>query len=227
MSKNLTEIVYILDRSGSMSGLEKDTIGGFNSMMKKQKATGKEAVVSTVLFDDVCEVLHNRVDISKVKKMTEEEYYVRGCTALLDAVGGAIHHIGRIHKHMSDEERPEKTIFVITTDGMENASRKYSYEKVSRMIKRKKEKYGWEFIFIGANIDAIKEASRFGIRKDRAINYINDSVGIGHVYGSVSKAVCSVMEAGSVKEVEKCMNESAWDEEVRNDYNNRNKKSHN
>lgn len=223
MSKNITEIVYILDRSGSMSGLEGDTIGGFNAMMEKQKKTGKDAVVSTVLFDDVCEVLHDRAPIESVKKMTNKQYYVRGCTALLDAVGGAIHHIGRLHKKMGDD-RPEKTIFVITTDGMENASRKYSYEKIQKMIKRKEEKYGWEFIFIGANIDAIAEASRIGIQADRSVNYINDSVGIKNVYKSVSKAVCSVMEAGCAAEVKGCMAKSAWDEDVREDYNKRNKK---
>lgn len=223
MSKNITEIVYILDRSGSMSGLEKDTIGGFNAMMEKQKKTGKDAVVSTVLFDDVCVVLHDRIPIENVKKMTSNQYYVRGCTALLDAVGGAIHYIGKLHKKMG-EDRPEKTIFVITTDGMENASHKYSYEKVQKMIKRKEEKYGWEFIFIGANIDAIAEAGRIGIKADRSVKYINDSVGIKNVYASVSKAVCSVMKAENAEEVAGCLDDSNWDEEVRNDYKNRNKK---
>ena len=154
MSKGLTEIVYILDRSGSMGGLEADTIGGFNSMMEKQKKNSEKAYVSTVLFDDTCEVLHDRVSIDKIKKMTDKEYYVRGCTALLDAVGGAIHHIGNIHKYARPEDRPEKTIFVITTDGMENASRQCSYDKVQKMVKHQQKKYGWEFIFIGANIDA-------------------------------------------------------------------------
>ncbi len=136
MNKNLTEIVYILDRSGSMSGLEADTIGGFNSMMEKQKKTGEEALVSTVLFDDESEVLHDRVPLSKVEKMTDEQYYVRGCTALLDAIGEAIHHIGNVHKYAREEDRPAKTIFVITTDGMENASRKYTYDKIQKMVKR-------------------------------------------------------------------------------------------
>ena len=142
MKKNLTELVFILDRSGSMSGLEDDTIGGFNSMLTKQKGEAGEAVVSTVLFDNECEVIHDRVDIQKIEPMTRKEYYVRGCTALLDAVGGAIHHIGNVHKYAREEDRPEKTLFVITTDGMENASRKYSYDRLKTMIERQKEKYG-------------------------------------------------------------------------------------
>ncbi|WP_330368884.1 vWA domain-containing protein [Butyrivibrio sp. FC2001] len=138
MSKGYTEIVYILDRSGSMGGLESDTIGGFNSMMEQQKKTGEKAVVSTVLFDDVCKVIHDRVPIEKVEKMTDKQYYVRGCTALLDAVGGAIHHIGNVHKYAREEDRPEKTIVVITTDGMENASCKYSRDKIEKMVKRQR-----------------------------------------------------------------------------------------
>ena len=145
MKKNLTEIVYILDRSGSMSGLEADTIGGFNSMMEKQKKTGEKALVSTVLFDDECEVLHDRVPIEKVEKLTDSQYYVRGCTALLDAVGGAINHIKRCHKNMDESERPDKTIFVITTDGMENASTEYSYDKLQKLVKKQQEKHDWEF----------------------------------------------------------------------------------
>ena len=149
MKKNLTEIVFILDRSGSMAGLEEDTIGGFNAMIEKQKREPGEALVSTVLFDNVSEVIHDRVDIQKIEPMTRNAYYVRGCTALLDAVGGAIHHIGNVHKYARAEDRPEKTLFVITTDGMENASRQYSYEKLKTMIQRQKETYGWEFLFLG------------------------------------------------------------------------------
>ena len=221
MNKNLTEIVYILDRSGSMSGLEADTIGGFNSMMEKQKKTGEEAIVSTVLFDDECEVLHDRVPIEKIEKMNDKQYYVRGCTALLDAVGGAIHHIGNIHKYAREEDVPGKTIFVITTDGMENASRKYSREKIEKMVKKQQKKYGWEFIFIGANIDAYAEAQKYGIRKDRAVNYVCDSVGTANVYAGVSRAVCSVMKASSAFEADECLSGSGWSDEIERDYNRR------
>ena len=225
MSKGYTEIVYILDRSGSMGGLESDTIGGFNSMMEKQKKTGEKAVVSTVLFDDECEVIHDRVPIEKIEKMTDRQYYVRGCTALLDAVGGAIHHIGNVHKYAREEDRPEKTIFVITTDGMENASRNYSREKIQKMVKKQQKKYGWEFIFIGANIDAYAEAQKYGIRRDRAVNYVSDSAGTGIVYAGVSKAVCSVMMAGSAKEAEKNLACSGWDEDIAADYNKRGRRA--
>ena len=189
MKKNLTELVFILDRSGSMAGLEKDTIGGFNAMIEKQKAEAGEAYISTVLFDNYSEVIHDRVALNAVPKLTEKEYYVRGCTALLDAVGGAIHHIGNVHKYAREEDRPEKTLFVITTDGMENASRRYSYEKVRDMITRQKEKYGWEFLFLGANIDAAREAARFGIDPDRAANYHADSTGTQVIYETVSETV--------------------------------------
>ena len=192
MKKNLTEIVFILDRSGSMAGLEDDTIGGFNAMIEKQRGEPGEALVSTVLFDNESEVVHDRVDVQKVEPMTRKEYYVRGCTALLDAVGGAIHHIGNVHKYAREDDRPEKTLFVITTDGMENASRRYSYEKLKTMIRRQKEKYGWEFIFLGANIDAAGEAARFGISQDRAVNYHADHKGTAVIYEAVSEAVCSV-----------------------------------
>ena len=224
MSKGYTEIVYILDRSGSMGGLESDTIGGFNSMMEKQKKTGEKAVVSTVLFDDECEVIHDRVPIEKIEKMTDKQYYVRGCTALLDAVGGAIHHIGNVHKYARKEDRPEKTIVVITTDGMENASRKYSREKIEKMVKKQQKKYGWEFIFIGANIDAYAEAQKYGIRKDRAVNYVSDTIGTAGVYAGVSKAVCSVMMAESVDEADECLTGSGWNEEINEDYMRRGKK---
>ena len=192
MKKNLTEIVFILDRSGSMAGLEDDTIGGFNAMIEKQKKEQGEAVVSTVLFDNVSEVIHDRVDIQKVEPMTRKDYYVRGCTALLDAVGKAIHHIGNVHKYAREEDRPEKTLFVITTDGMENASRQYSHTDLKRMIQRQKEKYGWEFLFLGANIDAAKEAARFGITEDCAVNYHADRQGTAVIYEAVSEAVCNV-----------------------------------
>ncbi|MCR5771427.1 MAG: VWA domain-containing protein [Butyrivibrio sp.] len=224
MSKGYTEIIYILDRSGSMGGLESDTIGGFNSMMEQQKKIGEKAVVSTVLFDDVCEVIHDRVPIEKIENMTDKQYYVRGCTALLDAVGGAIHHIGNVHKYARKEDRPEKTIVVITTDGMENASCKYSRDKIEKMVKRQQKKYGWEFIFIGANIDAYAEAQKYGIRKDRAVNYVCDDIGTANLYAGVSKAVCSVMMAESLCEVDGCLDDSAWDKEINADYQKRGKK---
>ena len=204
-----------------MGGLESDTIGGFNSMMEQQKKTGEKAVVSTVLFDDVCEVIHDRVPIEKIEKMTDKQYHVRGCTALLDAVGGAIHHIGNVHKYARDEDRPTKTIFVITTDGLENSSTRYSYSQVKKMIKRQQKKYGWEFIFVGANIDAYEEASRFGIRRDRTANYINDDVGTAKVYKGVARAVCSVMMAESVEDVDEELSDSGWNEEIDEDYRSR------
>ena len=192
MKKNLTELVFILDRSGSMAGLEDDTIGGFNSMLEKQRAEPGEAYVSTVLFDNRSEVIHDRLPLERVPALTRKEYYVRGCTALLDAVGGAIHHIGNIHKYAREEDRPQRTLFIITTDGMENASRRYDYPRAREMIERQKEKYGWEFLFLGANIDAAKEAARFGISAERAANYHADHQGTGLVYEAVNAAVCAV-----------------------------------
>ena len=192
MKKNLTEIVFILDRSGSMAGLEADTIGGFNAMIEKQRKEPGEAIVSTVLFDNECEVIHDRVPLDRVPALTEREYFVRGCTALLDAVGGAIRHIGNVHKYAREEDRPEKTLFVITTDGMENASRRFTYDRLKAMIKRQKERYGWEFLFLGANIDAAREAARFGIGADRAANYHADSEGTNVIYETVSEAITQV-----------------------------------
>ena len=189
MRKGLTEVVFILDRSGSMSGLEADTIGGFNSMIAKQKKEEGEAYISTVLFDDQTEVLYDRVPIQRVEPMNDNQYYVRGCTALLDALGGAIHHIGNVHKYAREEDRPEKTLFIITTDGMENASHKYSYDKVKKMVERQKKEYGWEFLFLGANIDAIEVAGRFGIAANRAINYKCDSKGTQLNYEVLSRTV--------------------------------------
>ena len=206
-----------------MGGLEADTIGGFNSMMEKQKKTGENALVSTVLFDDECEVLYDRVPLGKVEKMTDNQYYVRGCTALLDAVGGAIKHIGNVHKYAREEDRPAKTIFIITTDGMENASRNYSYEKVQKMVKRQQKKYGWEFIFIGANIDAYAEAQKLGVRKERAVNYVSDSMGTATVYAGVSAAVCRTMMAPSDM-VEEELDASGWADEINEDYNRRSRK---
>lgn len=221
MGKGLTEIVYILDRSESMAGLEEDTIGGFNSMMAKQKETGEKALVSTVLFDDECEVIHDRVPIAKIEKMTDKQYYVRGCTALLDAVGGAIHHIGNIHKYAREEDKPDKTIFVITTDGMENASNNYSYEKVQKMVKRQQKKYGWEFIFIGANIDAYAVGQKFGFRKDRTVNYVADDLGTANVYDGVSLAINTVLACPDFMSVSENLSKSGWSDNIEADYNRR------
>ena len=215
MKKELTEIVFILDRSGSMSGLESDTIGGYNAMLEKQKTAPGQAIVSNVLFDDHCEVLHDRLDIKTVVPMSDKEYFVRGCTALLDAVGGAIHHIGNIHKYAREEDRPEKTLFIITTDGMENASRRYNYDRVKMMIERQKEKYGWEFIFLGANIDAVEVADRFGISADRAANYHADSEGTQLNYEVVSEAICSLRASKSIN--------TDWKDRIDNDYKGRKK----
>jgi uncharacterized protein YegL len=223
MSKGYTEIVYILDRSGSMGGLEADTIGGFNAMMEKQKKTGEKALVSTVLFDDRSEVIHDRVPIDKIEKMTDKQYYVRGCTALLDAVGGAIRHIGNVHKYIRQEDRPDNTLVVITTDGMENASSRYSREQVENMVKHQQEKHGWEFIFIGPNIDACDEARKFGISKERAVNYVCDEIGTANVYAGISRAVCSVMRAHGSAKASECLEESNWDEEIKVDFRKRGK----
>ena len=215
MKKNLTELVFILDRSGSMSGLERDTIGGFNAMIEKQRKEPGEALISTVLFDNENEVIHDRVDIREIQPMTDKEYYVRGCTALLDAVGGAIHHIGNVHKYAREEDRPEKTLFVITTDGMENASRKYTYDRLKMMIERQKEQYGWEFIFLGANIDAAKEAARFGIRAEYAADYHADSKGTAVIYEAMSEAICNVRACRPMS--------AAWKKNVDADYKKRGK----
>ena len=191
----MTELVFILDRSGSMSGLEKDTIGGFNSLIEKQKKEAGEVLVSTVLFDNESVVIHDRLSLGKVPRMTEKEYFTRGCTALLDAVGSAIHHIGNIHKYARKDDVPKKTMFIIITDGYENASKRYEYEKVHKMIERQKEKYGWEFLLLGANIDAAAEAKRFGISADRAVNYKCDETGTALNYEVIGEAVCNMRAA--------------------------------
>ena len=200
MKKNLTELVFILDRSGSMAGLEGDTIGGFNAMIDKQRRQEGKCLVSTVLFDNVSEVLHDRVELKKIKPMTDKDYTVRGCTALIDAIGGAIHHIGNVHKYARREDVPEHTVFVITTDGMENASHIYSSDQVRAMIEKQKRKYGWEFLFIGANIDAVETAARYGISEDRAVNYHADSRGTQVLYESVSNVVGCVRANKSIEE---------------------------
>ena len=200
INNNVTELVFIIDRSGSMSGLEKDTIGGFNAMIEKQKNQDGECYVSTVLFDNVSEVLHDRVKLSEIALMTDNDYTVRGCTALLDAIGGAIHHIGNIHKYARPEDVPIHTMFVITTDGMENASRRYSSEQVKEMIKRQEEKYGWEFLFVAANIDAVETAESIGIRRERAANYIATKKGTEKLYARMCDTVSEMRLSGKIRD---------------------------
>ena len=213
MKKNLTEIVFILDRSGSMSGLEADTIGGFNAMLEKQKKEDGEALVSTVLFSNGSEVIHDRVDIRDVRPLTNGDYSVGGSTALLDAIGGAIHHIGNVHKYAREEDVPQRTLFVITTDGMENASRTYTAEKVRQMIKREQEEYGWEFLFLGANMDAVETARRFHIDADRAVTYCCDREGTALNYEAISAAVSSVRASRPLGK--------AWKQSIEEDYRKR------
>lgn len=212
-NNNITELVFILDRSGSMAGLEGDTIGGFNSLIEKQKKQDGKCYVSTVLFDHLTDVIHDRVELENIKPMTNEDYYVRGCTALIDAIGGAIHHIGNIHKYAREEDVPEHTMFVIMTDGYENASHIYTSDKVKAMIKRQKEKYGWEFLFIGANIDAVETAKHFGINEDRAVSYHADSQGTSVVYDTVGDTVCCMRESRTISD--------DWSKNINDDFNNR------
>lgn len=221
MRKGLTEVVFILDRSGSMSGLEADTIGGFNSLIEKQRKEEGEALISTVLFDDQTEVIYDRVPVCKVEPMTDRQYYVRGCTALLDAVGGAIRHIANVHKYAREEDRPEKTLFVITTDGMENASRFYDYKKVRQMVEKERDRYGWEFLFLGANIDAVQTAGRFGIQADRAVNYECDRAGTALNFQVLSNTVSAVRKSRNRKEMAMMVNECC--EPIREDYEKRHK----
>jgi len=221
MRKNLTEIVFIIDKSGSMAGLVKDTIGGFNSLIAKQQNEEGDAIVSTILFDSESKVIHDRVDVDRVPVLTEKNYTPSGYTALLDAVGGAIHHIGNVHKYAREEDRPEKTIVIITTDGMENASKRYELPQVKRMIERQKNEYGWEFIFLGANIDAADTAQKMGIPKETAVDYMADSEGTQIMYESVG---CAISCARSEKKIS-----SAWRRNIDGDYamrsNNTNEKN--
>ena len=213
MKKNLTEMVFILDKSGSMAGLEKDTIGGFNSMIERQKREPGEALVSTVLFSNESKVIHDRLDIRRIEPMTDRQYEVGGCTALIDAIGQAIHHIGNVHKYARKEDVPEHTVFVITTDGMENASHRYTSDEVKAMVKHQQEKYGWEFLFLGAHIDAVETAARYGIGEDRAVNYHCDPTGTALNYLEVSEAVRCVRASKPLSR--------QWKENIEKDYNSR------
>jgi len=213
MGNNITELVFILDRSGSMAGLESDTIGGFNAMLEKQKAQPGKAYVTTVLFDNELQTLHDRVALEDIRPLTAEDYTVRGCTALLDAMGDTIRHIAAIHRYARPEDVPERTVFVITTDGMENASHRYTAEQIRKKVEHEKEKYGWEFLFLGANIDAIGTASRFGIGADRAVNYRADKKGTRVIYDTVSEAVCQMRSNAPLG--------AGWSAPIEEDYNNR------
>lgn len=230
---NITEIVFILDRSGSMAGLESDTIGGFNGMLKKQQDdTTSKALVSTILFDHETIVLHDRVPLEDVKPLTAKDYQVRGTTALLDAVGNAIEHIKTIHKYAREEDRPQKTLFVITTDGLENASHKFTYDQIKKLVEQQKE-LGWEFIFLGANIDAVDVAGHIGIDASRAVNYHADSKGTGQVFGAVSNFVKMSRSAPSfmrrykkrskddVVDAASPMDDTSWREDIDKDFTNR------
>jgi len=213
MKKNLTEIVFILDRSGSMGGLERDTIGGYNSFIEKQQKESGEANLSTVLFDHEYELLHDKIDIRKVKPLTKNEYFVRGTTALYDAIGNSIEITGKRLAETEEKERPSKVIFVITTDGMENASNEYTQEKVKSMVEHQKEKYSWEFLFLGANIDAVKTAASFGIEKEMAVDFLCDSEGVELFYSEVSKAVSKVRKSEKL--------DSKWKMQIEADFESR------
>ena len=210
MKKGMTEMVFVIDRSGSMTGLEDDTIGGFNSTIKKQKEEEGEAKVTTILFDNRYEVLHDRFDLDQIGEMTSDEYYTRGTTALLDALGRAIRKTVNVQRHMPEEERAENVVFVVITDGYENSSREFSYRDIRHMVKKEQEKYGWEFLFLGANIDAVAEGGRMGFRADRSVRYMHDGVGTGLVYDSVNNAVRNLRTKKQIND--------DWDVEIRADF---------
>ena len=213
MNQNLTELVFLLDRSGSMAGLEGDTIGGFNAMVEKQRRAPGQALLSAVLFSDQSTVIYDRADLRKVEPLTERQYSVGSCTALLDAIGGAVRHIANVHKYAREEDRPGKTIFVITKAGMENASRRYTYDDVKKMVEHEREKYGWEFLFLGANMDAIAAARSFGIRPDRAVRYACDSAGTELNFRVVGETIARARCGASIS--------SDWSAPIREDYSRR------
>ena len=215
MEKKATELVFILDKSGSMGGLENDTIGGYNSTLKKQREVKGKCNITTVLFDHGYELLHDRIDIRAIDPITEKEYFVEGSTALLDAIGKTIDKIGNVQKRTKDEYRAEKVLFVIITDGMENASRIYSSRQIKQMIERQKERYGWEFIFLGANIDAVETAAQYGIDASRAQNYHGDRRGVAASYDAIGEAVSCFCQLGEI--------DDAWNAEIENDFISREK----
>lgn len=210
MNNNITELVYILDRSGSMAGLESDTVGGFNAMMEKQKLVDGECYVSAILFNSVSEVLYDRVRLAQIEKMTEKEYRVGGCTALIDALGGAIRHISNIHKYARPEDVPEHTMFVVMTDGLENSSHIYTSGEVKKMVEEKKKENGWEFLFVGANIDSVETAKRYGIDGDRAVNYHADREGTKVVYDTLAEVACNLRANAPLS--------AGWSENINKDY---------
>ena len=211
---NITELVFILDRSGSMAGLEADTIGGFNSMIERQKKESGRAYVTTVLFDSHWQILHDRLPLEKLRPMTERDYCVQGCTALLDAVGSTVRHIAHIHRYSREADRPQRTVVVITTDGMENASRQYSYDQVKQLVEKEKTKYGWEFIFLGANIDAAETAGRFGIERDHAADFISDAQGTAVNYDTLSKTISTLRSCSAPLSAD-------WKRDIEKDVKNR------
>lgn len=215
MKNNLTELIFILDRSGSMSGLESDTIGGFNSLIEKQKKEAGEAIITTVLFDNEYQILHDRINLKGITPMTDKEYYVRGCTALLDAIGKTINKIINVQRHTSEDNRAEKVMFVIITDGMENSSNEYTYSKIKKLIETQKSKYNWEFLFLGANIDAIDTAAKFGITEDKAANYHADSHGTMVNYEAINYAMSNVRSGEKLT--------SSWKTSIDKDYEERKK----
>ena len=224
MNKNLTELVFIIDRSGSMSGLEQDTIGGFNNLLQKQRKEVGDAVVSVVLFDHVTEVLYDRVNIRRVEPMNDKQYFVRGSTAFQDALGGAIHHIKNVHRYIREEDVPAKTLFIITTDGMENSSRRYSLKEVRRMVEEQQEKENWEFLYYGANLDAVQEARKFGIQANRAVRFENDSFGTRLNYDVMSEAVSRARKSESAEAMASALDDEALLDPIRRDYNKRHRK---
>ncbi|MGG3563214.1 vWA domain-containing protein [Neobacillus rhizosphaerae] len=213
MKKNKTELVFILDKSGSMAGLEADTIGGYNAMLAKQQKAEGEAIVTTALFNHHYDLLHDRINVKGISPITEEDYEVGGTTALLDAIGFTIQKIVNVQKRTSEEERADKVLFVITTDGMENASHEFTADKIKKMVQDQKEKYGWEFLFLGANIDAVTTAARFGIEEDFAVDYHADEVGTQLNYEAVNEAVSNLRSGKKI--------ERNWKEGIERDYNRR------